>query len=254
MTADLFDRKARRLARQRALRLGDPFLLEAAFDDLIERLATIDRPKQELLLVGALGPAWLARLSGLGANVTLVEPATDEDEDRATFPLARYDAIVACGSLDTVNDLPLALCSLAQSLKPDAPLIGVCFGGNSLPLLRRSLIAADRATHENAAISPRAHPRIDASSLGTLFGDAGLTMPVIDVQRISIRYASLDRLVADLRASAATNVLRARSRFTPGQTWRLRVAEEFMRGRVGGKVVETVEVLHFLAWSPTLRS
>lgn len=254
MTADLFERKARRLARQRALRLGDPYLLEGTFDDLIERLATIDRPKQELLLIGALDPAWPARLSAFGANVTIVEPAIDDDEDRASFPLARYDAIVACGSLDTVNDLPLALHSLTRSLKPDAPLIGACFGGNNLPLLRRSLIAADRFARDGGAVWPRTHPRIDASSFSALLGNAGLMMPVIDVQRFDIRYSSLDRLVADLRASGASNVLRARSRLNPGRTWRSQVAEEFMRGRVGGKVVETVEVLHFLAWSPASRS
>ncbi|MEO5809879.1 MAG: methyltransferase domain-containing protein, partial [Sphingomicrobium sp.] len=190
MTADLFDRDARRLARQRALRVADPFLLQAAFGDLLDRLAAIERPQRDILLVGAIDPTWSARLAAGGATVTVAEPAESEDEDRTGFPRTHFDAVVACGTLDTVNDLPRALGALAASLRPDSPLLGVLIGGNSFPRLRRSLLTAD-----GPAASPRAHPRIEPSSLGTLLANAGLAMPVIDVERSAINYASLDRLV-----------------------------------------------------------
>ena len=218
--------------------------LLAAFDDLLGRLAAIDRPKRDLLLVGVLDPAWPARLSVGGAAVTVFEPGLDGDEDRIAFPAARFDAILACGTLDTVNDLSRALDALARSLKPDAPLLGALIGGNSLPQLRRSLLAADGAT-----AFPRAHPRIDAAALSGLLASAGLAMPVIDVERTIIRYSSLDRLVADLRAIGATNALTQRSRTCPGQAWRSRLEAMFMRDAVDGKAAETVELLHFLAWS-----
>ncbi len=245
MTADLFDRQARRLARQRGLRLADPFLLQTAFDDLLDRLAGIDRPRRDILLVGALDPAWPVRLAAGGARVTVVEPAAGEDEDRIAYPRDRFDAVIACGTLDTVNDLPLALRRLAASLKPDAPMLGALIGGNSFPLLRRALLAAD-----GTVIAPRAHPRIDASSLAGLLASAGLTMPVIDVERTTIRYASLDRLVADLRAIGVPNLLTQRSRIGPGRAWQARLRAAFLRGADAGKAAETVETLHFIAWSP----
>lgn len=245
MTADLFDRQARRLARQRGLRLADPFLLQAAFDDLLGRLAAIDRPKRDLLLVGALDPAWPARLAACGVSVTVFEPAVDGDEDRGAFPATSFDAVIACGTLDTVNDLPRALAALAGSLRPDAPLLGALVGGNSLPQLRRALLAAD-----GAAAFPRAHPRIDAAALSGLLAHAGLAMPVIDIDRTVIRYSSLARLVGDLRAIGATNALTQRSRRSPGQAWRSRLDALFMRNAAAAKTAEIVEILHFLAWSP----
>ena len=74
-------------------------------------------------------------------------------------------------------------------------------------------------------------------------------MPVIDVDRVTIRYGALDRLVSDLRGSALTNQLAARPTRYPGKTWRQRLVDSFA-ATDANKATEKFEYLHFLAWTP----
>ena len=246
MQQDLFDRRARRLRFARAFRRRDPFLLDRAFDDCLERLAAIDRPRDHLLFVGPAFAPWVERLRGLAGEITLLDPAMEE-EDQAALPQRHFDAVLAVGSLDSVNGLPAALAALVASLKPDSPLIGALIGGHSFPALRDALIHADRGS---GAAAPRSHPRITAQSLAGLLQAAGLAMPVVDVDRLAVRYSSLGRLVADLRSAAATNFLAGRPRGYPGRRWAARLADRFAAAAgPDGRTLETVETLHFLAWS-----
>ena len=167
------------------------------------------------------------------------------DEDRHDFGEARYDLCVAIGTLDTVNDLPLALQLIGRSLRPDAPLIGAIAGGGSLPALRASLIEAGR---EEGKVIARTHPRIEPASLAQLLIAAGFAMPVVDVDRVRLRYESLDALVRDLRAMAATAIFAERppplSRNGAKQARRAFAAQGH-----DGRTEEIVEILHFLAWT-----
>ena len=65
--------------------------------------------------------------------------------------------------------------------------------------------------------APHVHPRIEASALAPLLEQAGLVRPVVDVDRVAVRYPSLMRLVADLRAMGATSLLRAARNAFPWQ-------------------------------------
>ena len=184
---DLFDRDTRRLRRMRALRRGDPFLLGRGFDEMIHSLDAIARPIRRLLLIGALDPAWAERLRRPDREVVAFEPALDGDEDRWNPDGQPFDAVLAAGTLDTVNDLPRALKAIRASMTADAPFLGFMVGGDSLPALRQSLIDADRAA---GAAAPRAHPRIDAPTLAALLQHAGFVNPVVDVDRVTLRYLS----------------------------------------------------------------
>ena len=242
----LFDPALRRLRFARARALGGSFLLDRMIDEVIDRLAAISRPIDRLLVVGPRLPGWRDRLARLAGSIDWLDPA-DADEDRADLPPAAYDVALAVGSLDSVNQLPLALGSIARALRPDAPLLGAMLGGNSLPILRRALIDADRAS---GAASPRSHPRIDPPTLAALLAAAGFAEPVVDVDRLTLRYAGLDRLVADLRAAAATNLLNERSKAYPGRDWPRRLGAAFAGTTdPDGRVAESVEILHFHGWA-----
>src|SRR4029079_3661580 len=82
-------------------------------------------------------------------------------EDEWTPDPGIYDLVVAIGTLDTVNDLPLALRLLFAALTEDALLIGAISGGETLPKLRAAMRTADAVT---GAASPHVHPRIEASA------------------------------------------------------------------------------------------
>ncbi len=86
------------------------------------------------------------------------------EEDRFDFGIDQYDLVIAIGTLDTVNELPLAMQLIHRAMRPDSPFIGAIAGGNSLPLLRNSLIEAGRL--QGRAIA-RTHPRIEPSALAT---------------------------------------------------------------------------------------
>jgi len=255
MPSDLFDRRLRALRRDRAARLGpEMFLFDRAFDDCLDRLRDVRRRFERALLIGCPSPSWPERLQEFAENVDVADPGerfaasaggVRVEEDRHDFGVDRYDLCVAIGTLDSVNDLPLALRLLDRALGPEGALIGAIAGGNSLPALRSALIEAGRSSGRVVA---RTHPRIDAAMLAQLLASSGFSMPVVDVDRVALRYAGLDALIRDLRKMGATSALASRS---PPMTraeleWARR---SFEAAADEGRTTETVEILHFLAWA-----
>lgn len=254
MTEDLFDRRLRALRRDRAARVGpELFLLDRAFDECLDRLSAIDRDFGHALLIGAPDPAWRRRLQPFAPKVTVIDAGplfadaasgAAVDEDRHDFGEQGFDLVIAVGTLDTVNELPLAFQLIRRAMRPDAPLLGALAGGDSLPMLRAAMIEADRAT---GGVAARTHPRIEPSSLAGLLSAAGFVMPVVDVDRVTLRYASLQSLVRDLRAMGASNMLAARAPGR-GKAWAARASAAFAAQAKDGRTEERVDILHFLAW------
>lgn len=252
---DLFDRKLRALCRDRAARIGpELFLLDRAYDECLDRLGDIARPFERALLLGCASTEWPTRLRSIAETVSVRDPgylfATQAggiqvEEDRFDFGEGEYDLCVALGTLDTVNDLPLALQLIRRGLRPDGLLIGAVAGGNSLPALRSSMIEAGRV---EGRIVARVHPRIEAPSFAGLLTAAGFVMPVVDIDRVQLRYKSLDALVRDLRAMGSTSILANRA--PPLTKAGLQLARNAFSalGR-DGRTEETVEILHFLGWN-----
>lgn len=257
MSGDLFDMQARALRRDRARRSGPAlFLFDRAFEDIVERLGAVQRSFGSALLLGAPNPEWPERLRNLAQAVTVLDPgpafaaaARGETviEEKIGLEPESFDLVVAIGTLDTTNDLPGTLLRLRFLLKPDSLLIGAIAGGETLPRLRQALRAADTVA---GAASAHVHPRIEPASLAGLLAAAGLSMPVVDIDRVKAAYRDFGCLVRDLRAMGATNVLRARPR-SPINRAALAAAErDFAAGAIDGRTVETFEILHFAGWSP----
>jgi hypothetical protein len=230
------------------------FLYDRTFEDCLERLHGISRRFESALLIGCPSPEWPKQLHPIVKMITVVDPGMlfanaangkQAEEDHFDFGEDRYDLCIAIGTLDSVNDLPLALRLIGRALRSDSPFIGAIAGGNSLPNLRACLIEAGRSS---GRIVGRAHPRIDPSSLAQLLTGSGFTMPVVDIDRVNLRYEKLDDLIDDLRSMGATSVLAERApAFTKSEASLLRAA--FAQAGEGGKTTEVVEILHFLGWS-----
>ena len=230
------------------------FLLDRAFDDCLERLSSVTSRSDRALLIGCPSPLWRERLGEFAAEVDVVDPGQAfaaqaggiaADEDRYDFGEAQYGLCVAIGTLDSVNELPLALHMIHRALRPNGLLVGAIAGGNSLLALRTALIEGDRMAGRVAA---RTHPRVEAASLAGLITAAGFAMPVVDVDRVRLRYSSLGSLVRDLRAMGATSALAQRPPPLSKAAAR-RAAEAFEQAGSGGRTEENVEILHFLGWS-----
>lgn len=256
----LFDMELRAQRRDRAARQGpELFLLERAFEDCLERIALVQRDFGRALLIGCPDAGWPDRLRAAVAQVDVVDPGPvfarssggqQVVEDDWEPGAARYDLILAVGTLDTVNDLPRALSSIRLAMLPDALLIAAMSGGETLPQLRTAMRAADQVT---GVATAHVHPRIEAAALSPLLQAAGYAMPVVDVDRVQVSYLSLDRLVADLRKMGATNILSARSRSSLPRRARAAAAESFAAAGDGERTAEIFEILHFAAWSPAER-
>ena len=231
------------------------FLLERAFEDCLERIGDMARPFKSALLIGCSAPDWPRRLGQYASHVGVVDPGAlfaaagggkRIEEDRYDFGLARFDLCIAVGTLNSVNDLPLALHNIRRALRPDAPLIGAMSGGNSLPALRAALIDADRASGRAVA---RTHPRVEAPSLAGLLAAAGFAMPVVDIDRVTIRYRTLYDLVRDLRAMATTGLLVDRPPpLTKSSAYQ--AAGAFAAAGDGTRTEEAIELIHFIGWAP----
>ncbi|HTG79614.1 MAG TPA: SAM-dependent methyltransferase [Sphingomicrobium sp.] len=255
MPPDLFNREFRILRRDRAARTGpELFLLDRAFDECLDRLRDIERPFDRALLLGCPSTEWPSRLSSIVGDIDVADPGTlfaaqaggqQVEEDRHDFGSDQYDLCIAIGTLDSVNELPIALRLIGRALRRDAPLIGAVAGGNSLPALRGALIEAGR--HQGRIVG-RTHPRIDPGTLAQLLTSADFSMPVVDVDRVRLRYAELDALVRDLRSMGATSVLAQRP--PPMSKAELQLARQaFAASGADGRCEEIVEILHFLAWT-----
>lgn len=243
--AELFDMKLRALRRDRALRRGpERFLHERAFADCLERIALMERRFGRALLVGSFDRQWPRRLGGVADEVDLFDENAPEDAWEP--PEADYDLVLAVGTLDTVNGLPVALRRIRHAMRADGLFIGAMSGGNSLPQLRSAMRAADAV---GGAAQAHVHPRIEPAALAPLLEQAGFVRPVVDVDRVQVAYSSLAGLVGDLRAMAATNILLARPRFV-SRAARAEAERAFADAGNGERTVETFEILHFAAWEP----
>ncbi len=245
----------RALRRDRAARTGpELFLHERAFADCLDRIALLQQQFEHALLIGCPDRSWPERLREFVGSVAVTDPGplfAAASGGRATVedgwqpPIEAYDLVLAVGTLDTVNALPLALRLIRQALRGNAYLIGAVSGGDTLPQLRSAMRAADGIT---GGAAPHVHPRIEPSALAPLLDAAGFIDTVVDVDRVSVSYPSLERLVGDLRAMGATNVLFSRPRFV-GRAARAAAVRAFTQAGDGERTVETFEILHFAARS-----
>ena len=254
-----FDRALRRLRRARAAGRCDEadYLHRRAADEILERLDLVKRDFRRALDLGCGGGYLAARLRERGIETVAADPAfafaaavggVQCDEDRLPFGDGSFDLVVSVGVLDSVNDLPGALILIRRALKPDGLFLGAFAGAGSLARLKAAMLAGD-ASEGGAA--PRVHPQIDVRAAGDLLTRAGFALPVVDVESIDVRFSSLSRLVSDLRAMGATNVLAGRSRRPIGRYGLAAAIAAFEAGaEADGKVTERFEILHLLGWAP----
>ena len=136
--------------------------------------------------------------------------AVAADEEALPFRDASLDLVVSALALQFVNDLPGTLIQIRRALKPDGLLLAALVGGDTLTELRQAFAAAEAEIEDG--VSPRVAPFADVRELGALLQRAGFALPVTDVDRMTVRYASPFALMHDLRRMGATNALVERRR------------------------------------------
>ena len=211
----IFDRRLLRARRARAAALGPAtFLLERAADDLAGRLSAVLRPFDLAVDLGTPGDAVRRsarrsrrhhRRGRMSAGDIAGESlAVVADEEALPFRDGSLDLVVSALALQFVNDLPGTLIQIRRALKPDGLLLAAMIGGESLAELRAAFAEAEAEIE--GGVSPRVAPFADLRELGALLQRAGFALPVTDVDRVTVRYASPLALMHDLRRMGAANI------------------------------------------------
>lgn len=268
----LFDRDLLRRRLDRAARSisAAGFLRARAAEDAADRLSAVLREFPLAAELGARDGAFARALVGTPAATrigALIEADLSErmlqanpaaasplriiaDEERLPFAAASLDLVVSLLSLHWTNDLPGALLQIRTALKPDGLFLGTFFGGATLTELRQVLIAAEAEVTGGAGL--RVSPFADGSDAAGLLQRAGFTLPVVDLDRVTVRYDHPLKLMADLRAMGEANVLVDRAR-TPLTRAVLARAFELYAERFGeadGRIPATFELITVTGWAP----
>jgi SAM-dependent methyltransferase len=258
----IFDRYLLR-ARQRRARARGPatFLLEHVAAELAERLGAVLRKFDLAVDLGTPTPALRRALAGNTIAILIAaEPAAaalDDafprvaaDEEALPFADGSLDLVVSALALQWVNDLPGALIQIRRALKPDGLMLAAMLGGDSLLELREAFASAE--SEIEGGISPRVAPFADLRELGALMQRAGFALPVVDSDKLTVRYDTAFALMRDLRAMGATNVLSERRRTPLKRATLTRMAEIYAErfADSDGRVRATFEIAWLSGWSP----
>ena len=149
-----------------------------------------------------------------------------------------------------VNDLPGALIQIRRALKPDGLLLAAMLGGDSLMELREAFAGAE--SEMEGGLSPRVAPFADLRELGALMQRAGFALPVVDSDRLTVRYNLAFALMRDLRAMGATNVLAMCRRAPLKRATLMRMAAIYAErfSDADNRVRATFEIAWLSGWSP----
>jgi len=258
----LFDRNLFRARLRRAGRAPDRsalFLQDAVIEDMIDRLALVNRTfKTAVDLSG-----WHANLCdglrqrSIAQNTLRLAPfmgfgSPDAVIDDEILPLrhAGVDLIVSALNLQFANDLPGILAQARRALRPDGLFMAALVGGESLQELRICLAEAEAQTA--GGLSPRVHPFAEIRDLGTLLQRAGFALPVTDRDRFTVRYPAMPDLIRDLRLMGAGNMLRDRDTRRPPRALFSRAAALYAEkfADPDGKIRATFDIIWLSGWAP----
>jgi len=268
----VFDNDQRVIRRMRAFKRcrksgGPAFFTQRCANDAAERLQDIARVFQNALIIGPaeFWPTLANQLphdkhpkqvhlcydmhDDIGAQSNQPFDSFHKD-DALPFEAGQYDLIISCLSLHSVNDLPGGLMNMRHILAPDGLIMASIFGGDSLCELRRSFYAVEAA--QLGGMSPRIFPMVDFSQAAALLQRAGLALPVVDTDRFTVHYNTLEKLVSDLRDQGETNILTARNKKPLSANFMKNLEKNYRSQSThrDKKLPASFEILWLTGWAP----
>jgi len=230
------------------------YLAEDMAEDVLDRLAFLRHEPKHALLVGDCSGLLAEALAARGCTVVRADPApiADElplDEEQPWPDATGFDLIAHLGTLGTVNDLPGALVHIRRALAPEGLAIMSWCGAGSVPALRDVMVAAD-----GERPAARLHPQVDVRAGGDLLQRCGFAEPMSDSRMLHVRYASLARLLEDLRAQGLSSCL-ARPGPPLGKAGWARAQAAFAEAAdADGRVTERFAILTLSGWAKPQRA
>ena len=183
----------------------------------------------------------LARWSGLGKRPRIRGLVSD----MSALPLPREQADVLWSNfaLQWANDLPALFTEWNRVLKTGGVLMFTAPGPDTLIELRRAL------TRAGIEADSRVQRFTDLHDIGDMLVHAGFADPVMDMEVITLEYATAAALWRDIKAQGAVNSMqmRARGLLTPRKLRAIESALDHAR-KPDGPIRISVEVIYGHAW------
>ena len=121
------------------------------------------------------------------------------------------------------------------------------YGPDTLKELRAGFKAADSG-------SPHVHPFVDMHDLGDALVATGFADPVMDMEMLTVTYASVEALVDDLRSTGQRNAHAARRRGLTGRRAWARMIDAYRALARDGRVPASFEIVYGHAWKTAPRT
>ncbi len=179
----------------------------------------------------------LAPLTGAGDAEPRIVCA---DLNALPFAGVTFDLAWSNLALQWVNDLPRAFAELRRCLKVGALFTFATFGPDTLKELAGAFARADGRTHVNRFV--------DMHDIGDMLVHAGYADPVMDMEYLTLTYATPDAMMRELKSIGATNATRGRPRGLTGRRHFARVMAELEPRASDGRFPATFEVVYGHAW------
>jgi len=162
--------------------------------------------------------------------------------DACRLPLAdaSVDLVFSNLMLQWCDPPDRAIEEIRRVLKPGGLLSFSTFGPDTLKELRSAWAAADGGSHVSAFI--------DMHDLGDALTRAGLTEPVLDIERVTLTYADVRALARDLKALGAHNATAGRSKGLTGRGRWQAMSAAYEAFRRDGVLPASYEVVYGVAW------
>jgi malonyl-CoA O-methyltransferase len=164
--------------------------------------------------------------------------------DFSRLPLATnsIDLIWSNLALHWHPQADLVFAEWRRVLRVEGVLTFSCFGPDTLLELRQAFSEIDQFPHTL--------PFVDMHDFGDMLVNCGLATPVMDMEKLTLTYESVDKLFADVRALGGNPLLTRRQGLLGKRAYRsLRAALEKMRNHEG-RIPLTFEVIYGHAFKP----
>ncbi len=191
-----------------------------------------------------LSPALLGQ-AGTGPFWRRKPPLVCLDGSCLPFADETFDLVVSNLMLPWIHPPDRFAAELNRVLTEDGVFFFSTAGPDTLLELRQAWAAVDGAAHVNALL--------DMHDIGDLLLRAGIADPVMDAERLQIHYSSVDRLLDELIATGAVNVLSGRRKGLIGRDIRQRLAQHYPTSSDGG-ITATLEVVYAHGWKGQAKS
>ncbi|MBL79229.1 MAG: malonyl-[acyl-carrier protein] O-methyltransferase BioC [Nitrosomonadaceae bacterium] len=143
-------------------------------------------------------------------------------------------------SLQWCNNIEDTFSEMYRVLKQEGLFMFSTFGPDTLHELRQAFLGMDDKNHVNHFI--------DMHDIGDILVYRGFSMPVMDMEYITLTYDDVISVMRELKAMGAHNVLHERKRGLTGKVGWQKVLNNYESFRKNGKLPVTFELVYGHAW------